>query len=52
VRRTPLTLSGHNTLEDTLHGLRGFLEHRIEATARVASILISYAFLVPTSTGW
>src|SRR5262245_53759965 len=46
VRHTTYPLPGRNTLEDTsetLADLRGFLEPRIEATARVASILISSA---------
>ena len=33
MRHTILTLSCRNTLADTLAGMRGFLEHRIEATA-------------------
>src|SRR5262249_1399741 len=45
-RRTIYPLPGRNTLDDpsaTRAGLRGFLETRREATARVASILISSA---------
>jgi hypothetical protein len=34
-------LPGRTTLEDTRSGLPGFLEPWIEATSRVASILIS-----------
>ena len=33
LRRTTHTLPGRHTLEDTLAGMRGFLEHRIEVTA-------------------
>jgi hypothetical protein len=47
VRLSRPPLPGRNTLEDTtetLADLRGFLEPRIEATARVASILISSAW--------
>jgi hypothetical protein len=43
VRRTIPTLRERHTLEDPLAAMRGFLEPRIEATARVASILISSA---------
>ncbi len=41
VRLSLHPLPGRNTLEDMLSGMRGFLEPRIEATTRVASILIS-----------
>jgi hypothetical protein len=34
-------LPGRSTLEDTLSGMPDFLAHRIEATSRVASILMS-----------
>ena len=41
LRHTTHTLPGCNILEDTLNGRRGFLEHRSEATSRVASLLMS-----------
>jgi hypothetical protein len=41
MRRTISTRRERNTLKEPLAALRGFLEPRIEATARVASILFS-----------
>jgi len=41
LRHTTHTLPGCAILEDTLNSRRGFLEHRIEATSRVALILMS-----------
>jgi hypothetical protein len=41
LRRMTHPLPGRTTLEDTRSGLPGFLEPWIEATSRVASILIS-----------
>src|SRR5262249_7963890 len=43
MRRTISTRRERNTLQEPLAALRGFLEPRIEATARVASILFRWA---------